>query len=179
MRGERGSVDGAAALRAARENRIAQRRDPAVAGDHQRGIELRERHQHEEPLVQARMGQREASGRDHPIIDEQHITTAAALDTRDYRARDPRCTEGPIPVQCRSCSCGTCWIGVLGGAEKLSPVDAQERATVAALGYSQSDEANPVIRLACMAEVHGSISIVIPPWNGQVGVRLQRAGRDA
>lgn len=114
-----------------------------------------------------------------PIINQQHITTAAALDTRDYRARDPRCTEGPIPVQCRSCSCGTCWVGVLGGADRLSPVDAQERATVAALGYSQSDEPNPVIRLACMAEVRGSISIVIPPWNGQVGARLQRAGRDA
>lgn len=114
-----------------------------------------------------------------PIVDEQHITTAAALDTRDYRALDPRCTEGPIPVQCRSCSCGTCWVGVLGGAEKLSPVDAQERATIAALGYSQADESNPVIRLACMAEVRGSVSIVIPPWNGQVGVRLQRAGRDA
>ena len=113
------------------------------------------------------------------LIEGQEIASGARTDKRDYHARDPRCTEGPIPVQCRSCSCGTCWIGVLGGAEKLSPVDAQERATVAALGYSQSDEANPVIRLACMAEVHGSISIVIPPWNGQVGVRLQRAGRDA
>jgi ferredoxin len=112
-----------------------------------------------------------------PLISDQHITTAAALDTRDYRARDPRCTEGPIPVQCRSCSCGTCWIGVLAGAEELSPVDAQERATLAALGYSHSDDPNPVIRLACMAEAHGSVSIVIPPWNGQVGVRLQRVER--
>ena len=54
-----------------------------------------------------------------PIINSQHLTTAAALDRRNYRARDPRCAEGPIPVQCQSCSCGTCWIGVLGGADRL------------------------------------------------------------
>lgn len=118
------------------------------------------------------------SERSFPVIDEQHITTGAAMDTRDYRARDPRCTEGPIPVQCRSCSCGTCWIGVLGGAGNLSPVDAQERTTVAALGYAQSGDAQPVIRLACMAEVRGPVSIVIPPWNGQVGARLERVERD-
>ena len=56
-----------------------------------------------------------------PSIASQHVTTAAALDTRDYRREDPRCTEGPIPVQCRSCSCGTCWVGILDGAERLSP----------------------------------------------------------
>ncbi len=112
-----------------------------------------------------------------PLIDGQHITTAAALDTRNHRARDPRCTEGPIPVQCRSCSCGTCWVGILDGAETLSPVDAQERATIAALGYIDSDESHPIIRLACMAEARGPLSIVVPPWNGQVGARLQRAGR--
>lgn len=113
-----------------------------------------------------------------PAIDEQHITTAAGMDPRDYRARDPRCTEGPIPVQCRSCSCGTCWVGVLGGAGNLSPVDAQERTTVSALGYSNTSDPHPVIRLACMSEVRGPVSIVIPPWNGQVGARLERVERD-
>lgn len=113
-----------------------------------------------------------------PLIHSQHITTAAGLDQRDHRARDPRCSEGPIPVQCRSCSCGTCWVGVLGGAEKLSPMEARERAKLASCGYTGgtpdavptggADE-RPVIRLACMAQAYGAISLVIPPWNGQIG----------
>jgi hypothetical protein len=117
-----------------------------------------------------------------PLIHSQHLTTAAAMDPRDHRARDPRCTEGPIPVQCRSCSCGTCWVGVLGGAEKLSPVDDRERAKLAECGYfgtpqgvpSGTDEERPIIRLACMAQVFGAISIVIPPWNGQIGNALRK-----
>ncbi len=58
-----------------------------------------------------------------PLVHSQHVTTAAGLDTRDHRARDGRLSEGPIPVHCRSASCGTCWVGVLGGAEKLSAMD--------------------------------------------------------
>lgn len=104
-----------------------------------------------------------------PLVDSQHITTAAALDTRDYRASDPRCSEGPIPVHCRSCSCGTCWVGVLGGAEKLAPMDEQERRKLAELGYIDTREERPIIRLACMAQAFGAVSIVIPPWNGQIG----------
>ncbi|HEY7543601.1 MAG TPA: hypothetical protein VID27_01905, partial [Blastocatellia bacterium] len=63
------------------------------------------------------------------LIRSQHLTTAAAADKRPYHLRDSRCTinEGPIPVQCRSASCGTCWVGVLGGAEKLSEVSPLER----------------------------------------------------
>lgn len=113
--------------------------------------------------------------RSFPIIALQHITTAAALDTHDYRAEDGRCTEGPIPVHCRSCSCGTCWVGVLAGADRLSPVDDKERTTIAALGYLTSSEPHPVIRLSCMAEARGPVTIVIPPWNGQVGARLERS----
>ena len=118
-------------------------------------------------------------GRAFALIDTQHLTTAAALDTRDYREADPRCSEGPIPVQCRSCSCGTCWVGVLSGAEKLSPVDARERITMAALGYAESRESHPEVRLACMAEARGSVTIVIPPWNGQIGARLEKARLEA
>lgn len=113
--------------------------------------------------------------RSFPLIDSQHLTTAAALDTRDYRAEDARCSEGPIPVQCRSCSCGTCWVGILEGAEHLSPVEARERATMAALGYLETSEPRPVIRLACMAQAHGPVTLAIPPWNGQIGVRLEKA----
>ena len=90
--------------------------------------------------------------------------------------RRPRCTEGPIPVQCRSCSCGTCWVGVLDGADLLSPVDAKERATISALGYLDTDDSKPIVRLACMARPTVQITLVIPPWNGQIGARLEKAG---
>jgi ferredoxin len=113
------------------------------------------------------------------LIDSQHLTTAAALDARDYRTDDPRCTEGPIPVQCRSCSCGTCWVGVVAGANHLSGVDERERTTIAALGYLASDEPRPLVRLSCMAQASGPVTIVIPPWNGQFGARLDRAERGA
>jgi len=29
-----------------------------------------------------------------------------------------------------------------------------------------------LIRLACQAQAHGAVSIVIPPWNGQFGKYL-------
>lgn len=103
-----------------------------------------------------------------PLINSQHVTTAAALDRRNYRARDPRCGQGPIPVQCQSCSCGTCWIGVLGGADRLSPMEERERAKLAECGYIVTEETHPPIRLACTAQAFGRISIVIPPWNGIV-----------
>lgn len=109
-----------------------------------------------------------------PLIPSQHVTTAAALDTRDYRRGDPRCSEGPIPVHCRSCSCGTCWIGVLDGADRLSPVEPRERATITSLGYLRSDESHPVVRLACTAQAFGPVTIAIPPWNGQIGARLEK-----
>ena len=112
--------------------------------------------------------------RSFPLIASQHLTTAAALDRRDYRREDPRCSEGPIPVQCRSCSCGTCWVGILEGAERLSPVEDRERSTIASLGYLRSDETHPVVRLACMAQAFGPVTVAIPPWNGQVGTRLEK-----
>jgi ferredoxin len=109
-----------------------------------------------------------------PIIHTQHLTTAAALDTRDYRAVDPRCSEGPLPVHCRSCSCGTCWVGVLAGSERLSPMDDRERAKLRECGVD-ADSQTP-IRLACMTQAHGGVSIVIPPWNGLLGRVLRTAG---
>lgn len=108
------------------------------------------------------------------VIHGQEIASAAQHDKRDYRARDPRCIpgEGPIPVECRAASCGTCWVGVLGGAEKLSPVvDRDERQRMKVFGYLESDDEKPVIRLACQAKAHGAVSIVIPPWNGIFGRR--------
>jgi ferredoxin len=109
------------------------------------------------------------------LINSQHITTAAANDKRDYNSRDARCVvgEGPIPIECRSAACGTCWVGVLGGAEKLSDVAALEWRRIKEFGYIYTDEPKPIIRLACQAQAHGAVSIVIPPWNGVFGRYLQ------
>jgi ferredoxin len=104
-----------------------------------------------------------------PVILQQHLTTASALDTREYPSTPRRCHEGPIPVQCRTASCGTCWVGVLGGAEKLSEVDEMERRRMKEFGYVASAEARPTIRLACMAAASGNVTIVIPTWNGFLG----------
>jgi ferredoxin len=105
-------------------------------------------------------------------INGQEIASAAQSDKRDYRTVDTRCTpgEGPIPVECRAASCGTCWIGVLGGATKLSPVvPRDEGRPMKTFGYTVSDEEQPIIRLACQARAFGAVSIVIPPWNGVLG----------
>lgn len=102
-------------------------------------------------------------------IQDQELATAAQTDKREYRSKDPRCipNEGPIPVECRAASCGTCWVGVLGGAEKLSPVEKHEAQRMKVFGYADIREGSrPVIRLACQAKAGGAVSIVIPPWNG-------------
>lgn len=105
-----------------------------------------------------------------PLIDGQHLTAAAAEDRRDY-AGDPRCygVDGPIPVECRSGKCGMCWVGVLAGAEHLSPVEPFERQRCRQFGYEQGTEDRPLIRLACQAQATGSISLVVPSWNGVFG----------
>jgi ferredoxin len=116
------------------------------------------------------------------MVNSQEIASAAVTDERDWSKIDPRCTvgEGPIPVQCRSASCGTCWVGVLGGAEKLSPVAERERRVMRLLGYVETDEPHPLIRLSCQAQGHGAVSVVVPPWNGVFGkyLRAQASGSD-
>jgi len=98
---------------------------------------------------------------------------AAADHTRDWRAIDPRRPEGPIPVECRSAACGTCWVGVIGGAEKLADVGAREGTRIKEFGYINTAEPKPLIRLACQAQAQGAVSIVIPPWNGFFGKYLK------
>jgi len=107
-------------------------------------------------------------------IEDQELASAAQADKRDYRSRDIRCTpgEGPIPVECRAASCGTCWVGVLGGAGKLSPVvERDEGRRMKVFGYVDTNDPQPLIRLACQARARGAVSIVIPPWNGIIGRR--------
>lgn len=104
----------------------------------------------------------------------QDLAWGAADDrSRNWREIDPRRVEGPIPVECRSASCGTCWIGVLGGAEKLSDVAAREGKKIKEFGYIDTAEPKPLIRLACQAQTYGAVSIVIPPWNGVFGKYLR------
>ncbi|HEX8493959.1 MAG TPA: hypothetical protein VF658_14025 [Pyrinomonadaceae bacterium] len=110
----------------------------------------------------------------YKVIHMEDLAAGAARDTsRDWRSVDPRCIEGPIPVECRSASCGTCWVGVLGGAEKLTDVSAREGKKIKEFGYIDTTEPKPIIRLACMAQATGAVSIVIPPWNGVFGKYLQ------
>ncbi len=112
----------------------------------------------------------------------QDLAWGAADDrSRNWREIDPRRIEGPIPVECRSASCGTCWVGVLGGAEKLADVAAREGKKIKEFGYIDTTEPKPLVRLACQAQAHGAISIVIPPWNGVFGRYLsgqRKVGED-
>jgi ferredoxin len=112
----------------------------------------------------------------------QDLAWGAADDhTRDWRAIDPRRPEGPIPVECRSAACGTCWVGVLGGAEKLADVGAREGTRIKEFGYIDTTEPKPLIRLACQAQAQGAVSIVIPPWNGFYGkyMKAKKLGETA
>jgi ferredoxin len=105
------------------------------------------------------------------IINQQQLTTASANDTRDYSKELRGTVEGPIPAQCRTASCGTCWVGILGGNDHLSPVDAHEKKRMKEFGYINTPDPKPLIRLACQAIASGNVTLVIPPWNGFIGKR--------
>jgi ferredoxin len=105
------------------------------------------------------------------IINQQQLTTASANDTRDYSKELRGTVEGPIPAQCRTASCGTCWVGILGGNDHLSPVDAHEKKRMNEFGYINTADPKPLIRLACQAIASGNVTVVIPPWNGFIGKR--------
>ncbi|MEP6944350.1 MAG: hypothetical protein ABJA02_00415 [Acidobacteriota bacterium] len=108
-----------------------------------------------------------------PVMDGQEVATASSKNlTGKFKEEDDRCWEGVIPVECLSASCGTCWIGVLGGQEKLSDVRPRERRQLQVFGYDVSDEPKPFIRLACQAKAEGNVSIVIPPWNAVFGKKV-------
>lgn len=112
----------------------------------------------------------------YKLNNTQDLAWGAADDrSRNWREIDPRRIEGPIPVECRSASCGTCWVGVLGGAEKLADVAAREGKKIKEFGYIDTTEPRPLVRLACQAQAHGAVSIVIPPWNGVFGRYLNEA----
>ncbi|HEX9698255.1 MAG TPA: hypothetical protein VGD06_02245 [Acidobacteriota bacterium] len=109
------------------------------------------------------------------LIEGVQLTQASMTDQADHPYADSRCVpgEGPIPTECRSAACGTCWIGVLGGNERLSPVQPLEGRRVKRFGYVDTDEARPIIRLACKARASGNVTIAIPPWNAIAGRYLE------
>jgi ferredoxin len=116
--------------------------------------------------------ERQSKGR-FDIMNDQEIASASANDrSQNWQEKDPRCWEGPVPVECTSASCGTCWVGVIAGAEKLSAVNRRERRAVKVFGYDQTDDEKPLIRLACQAKAYGNVTIVIPPWNAVFGKKV-------
>jgi ferredoxin len=106
------------------------------------------------------------------LVYAQDVTTAAAQDKRDHHARDGRCMagEGPIPVECRTAACGTCWVGVLSPTEKISAPNDREKNRWIYFGYEgfTGTDDSP-IRLACQMKAFGNVTIVIPPWCGMIG----------
>ena len=115
-------------------------------------------------------------------IHGQDVSMAAGMDRRDHQSKDERCSEGPIPFQCRTGTCGTCWMGVLSGKEELSPITDWERSRLQYFGYdfgSSDHETHPPIRLSCQVQCLGDISVTIAPWNGVLNVQRFDADRQS
>jgi ferredoxin len=107
-------------------------------------------------------------------LNGQDIAMAGADTGADFRHLDYRRPAGPVPVECRVGSCGYCWIGVLAGRENLSPMTKFERERLAYFGYdtvNSSEDANPLVRLACQAQCQGDVTLAIAPWNGELDRR--------
>src|SRR5262249_45219504 len=106
------------------------------------------------------------------VLNQQDVTMAGRGYKGDHTAQDSRAMpgEGPIPVECRSASCGSCWGGVLSDTGKISPPNAREIDRWRYFGYEgfTGDEDSP-IRLACQLKASRNVTRVIPPWNGQIG----------
>lgn len=113
-----------------------------------------------------------ATGKFPIILDEEVVTASQKDKSQDWQSKDNRCWEGPVPIECTAASCGTCWIGVLGGQEKMTEVGRRERRQMKVFGYNQPADDKPFIRLACQARGEGNLTIVIPPWNGVFGKKV-------
>lgn len=108
------------------------------------------------------------------VMNEQEIAGASANDrSRDWKKQDERCWEGVVPVECLAASCGTCWVGVLGGQDKLTDVTRHEKRAMKIFGYNQPESEKPFLRLACQAKATGNATIVIPPWNAVFGKKVR------
>ncbi len=105
------------------------------------------------------------------LIENQELTQASMTDQADHPYADSRCVQGdgPIPTECRSAACGTCWFGVLGGNEHLSQVNPLEGRRVKRFGYIDTDEARPLLRLSCKAKASGNVTVAVPAWSAVAG----------
>lgn len=112
------------------------------------------------------------SGKFPVILDEEVVSAAQKDQTQSWQQLDSRCWEGPIPVECTAASCGTCWVGVLGGQEKLTEVGRRERRQMKVFGYNQPEDEKPFLRLACQTRASGNVTLVIPPWNAVFGKKV-------
>ena len=107
-------------------------------------------------------------------ITGQDIAMAGGEVEADYRTLDYRRIAGPVPVECRVGSCGYCWIGLLEGREKLTPITDFERERLSYFGYdtmNDADDTHPLIRLACQSQCHGDVTLAIASWNGELNRR--------
>ncbi len=106
------------------------------------------------------------------VINQQDVTMAGRNYKGDHTAQDSRAMpgEGPIPVECRSASCGACWVGLLSDTAKISPPNEREISRWRYFGYEgfTGDKDSP-IRLACQLKASGNVTLVVPPWNGLIG----------
>jgi ferredoxin len=111
-------------------------------------------------------------GCSYKVLNLEDVTMAGRNYQGDHTAQDARAMpgEGPIPVECRSASCGTCWVGVLSDTKKISPPNDREINRWRYFGYEgfTADKDSP-IRLACQLKATGNVTLVVPPWNGLIG----------
>jgi len=106
------------------------------------------------------------------VLNLQDVTMAGRNYKGDHAAQDQRAMpgEGPIPVECRSASCGTCWVGVLSNTSKISPPNEREINRWRYFGYEGfTGDGDSPIRLACQLKATGNVTLAVPPWNGLIG----------
>ncbi len=122
----------------------------------------------------------EYTGGRFKVINDEEIASASQKDhSQDWKSVDERCWDGPVPIECTAASCGTCWVGVLGGAEKLSEPSVRERKAMRVFGYELPEGDHPFIRLACQAKAAGNVTIVVPPWNAVFGKKVRHNVEDS
>ncbi len=106
------------------------------------------------------------------VLNLQDVTMAGRNYKGDHAAQDQRAMpgEGPIPVECRSASCGTCWVGVLSNTSKISLPNEREINRWRYFGYEGfTGDGDSPIRLACQLKATGNVTLAVPPWDGLIG----------
>ena len=84
-------------------------------------------------------------------------------------------------MECRVASCGYCWVGVIEGHRNLSEISDFEKKRLNYFGYDAVNEdadPKPLIRLACQTQCEGDITLVTPPWNGELKRRHDKSRDD-